>query len=349
MIVLGCRPHSLRRPISYILKTNKYFYNFVNHGVRLESRYVRDQIPIFRSSKIWDLPANPTELKHSYYWCRSSSSIHNYKTTNIIQTEPSESKDTKTMLRRYETCIGLNQSPIALPLPCNAPLRANLPQFSLSESFYEIPQNITITRQSYTVKLEFANACNIKVTGIQKGTCYVLDQAHFHWGDNNAIGSEHSMNGTFYPMEIHSEFYNTKYKSFADAQTKSDGLAVFTYFVKVVQETTSSQSSTLDSIAAAIKILTQKNFAKVNVKKSFSFAEFFPILQDNYVSYHGSITTPPYYESATFIVFEKPLEISAETMAVFRSLYKVEPGTRNNFRPLQQLNGRKVFGKCRCF
>ncbi|XP_071056360.1 carbonic anhydrase-like isoform X2 [Onthophagus taurus] len=292
----------------------------------------------------------------SAFRCTASRKITPQRTTEseIIVISVSISQDTsgygdpETWPELYKTCGAENQSPIALPLPCDADFKINFPPFKFSKSSYEVPQNVTVTRESYTVKVEFANSYKIRVTGLQKDTYYVLTQVHFHWGDNNLIGSEHSMNGSFYSMEIHAVFYNAYYGSFTDAQTKPDGLMVFTYFAKVVPKTSTSQSSTMDSIANAIKLLTQRDITKVKVKKPFSFAKFFPILQDNYVAYHGSLTTPPCYESVTFIVFEKPLEISAENMAAFRGLYAVEPGTRNNFRPLQPRNGRKITGKCKC-
>jgi carbonic anhydrase len=31
---------------------------------------------------------------------------------------------------------------------------------------------------------------------------YVLEQFHFHWGNANNNGSEHSVNGVFYPLEV---------------------------------------------------------------------------------------------------------------------------------------------------
>jgi carbonic anhydrase len=31
---------------------------------------------------------------------------------------------------------------------------------------------------------------------------YVVEQFHFHWGSEKDVGSEHELNGYYYPMEV---------------------------------------------------------------------------------------------------------------------------------------------------
>jgi carbonic anhydrase len=55
-----------------------------------------------------------------------------------------------------------------------------------------------------------------------------------------------------------------------------------------------------------------------------------------YYRYKGSLTTPPCNEDVEWVVFNTPMELSAEQIAAYRS--KFAP----NSRPLQSPNGRKV-------
>lgn len=38
---------------------------------------------------------------------------------------------------------------------------------------------------------------------------YVVEQFHFHWGSEKDTGSEHELNGYYYPMEV-SKTMNSK-------------------------------------------------------------------------------------------------------------------------------------------
>lgn len=62
-----------------------------------------------------------------------------------------------------------------------------------------------------------------------------------------------------------------------------------------------------------------------------------------YLSYKGSLTTPNCIETVTWMVSTRPVQISSAELAEFRKL-KDENGNllKHNFRPLQQLNYRKV-------
>ena len=39
---------------------------------------------------------------------------------------------------------------------------------------------------------------------------YKFAQLHFHWGDTSQQGSEHTLNGKAFPLEVHLVHFNTK-------------------------------------------------------------------------------------------------------------------------------------------
>ena len=61
---------------------------------------------------------------------------------------------------------------------------------------------------------------------------YALEQFHAHWGSNEYRGSEHIVDGKSHAAELHLVFWNTQYKSFKEAMTQSDGLAVLAVFLE---------------------------------------------------------------------------------------------------------------------
>lgn len=80
-----------------------------------------------------------------------------------------------------------------------------------------------------------------------------------------------------------------------------------------------------------------------------------------YWTYEGSLTTPPFNESVTWILFKEAVEVSPEQLTFFRELrcydvneecpfdetnwlvYDNLPGQiLNNFRPPRDLNGREL-------
>lgn len=62
---------------------------------------------------------------------------------------------------------------------------------------------------------------------------YEFSQMHFHWGENDTIGSEDLIDGVSYPLELHMVFYKKQYRNQRDALDHSDGLTVLAFFYEV--------------------------------------------------------------------------------------------------------------------
>ncbi|KAF3854396.1 hypothetical protein F7725_022451 [Dissostichus mawsoni] len=138
---------------------------------------------------------------------------------------------------------------------------------------------------------------------------YRLCQFHFHWGESNAWGSEHTVDRKLFPAELHLVHWNSdKYSLFEEAVMEENGLAVIGVFLK-------------------------NSVVEFN---RFDPACLLPSNTDDYWTYHGSLTTPPLTESVTWM------------LAVFRSLLftsadeEVQKGMVNNFRVQQSQCGRTV-------
>ena len=61
---------------------------------------------------------------------------------------------------------------------------------------------------------------------------YQFAQLHFHWGSDSGKGSEHTVDGSSFPLEMHMVHTNTKYNG-TEWKNHKDGLAVIGIFADI--------------------------------------------------------------------------------------------------------------------
>uniref|UniRef100_H3CA26 Carbonic anhydrase n=2 Tax=Tetraodon nigroviridis TaxID=99883 RepID=H3CA26_TETNG len=171
---------------------------------------------------------------------------------------------------------------------------------------------------------------------------YRLCQFHFHWGESNAWGSEHTVDRRLFPSELHLVHWNSdKYSLFEEAVTEENGLAVIGVFLKV-----GKRHEGLQKLVDALPAIRHKD--SVVEFTRFDPACLLPSNTEDYWTYHGSLTTPPLTESVSWIIMKQHIEVSHDQLAVFRSLLftsaeeEVQKSMVNNFRVQQPLCGRTV-------
>lgn len=144
---------------------------------------------------------------------------------------------------------------------------------------------------------------------------YRLEQFHFHWGSKSDRGSEHTLNDYVYSSELHLVHWNaSKYSSFSEAVDKPDGLAVLGFFIKQGYE-----NKELKQLTDNIKQICKKD-SKAKLKNKFDTRKLLPSVLSDYWTYDGSLTTPPFFESVTWIVFANPIEISENQLNQLRCM-----------------------------
>lgn len=62
---------------------------------------------------------------------------------------------------------------------------------------------------------------------------YEYSQLHFHWGENDTMGSEDLIDGISFPLELHMVFYKKSYRNQRAALDHQDGLTVLAFFYEV--------------------------------------------------------------------------------------------------------------------
>jgi len=159
---------------------------------------------------------------------------------------------------------------------------------------------------------------------------YKILQAHAHWGSVEGQGSEHTVDGKSHSAEFHLVHYNTKYGSPEAAVDKPDGLAVLGVFLKLGKAHQEFQKVTevLGDIQAKGEV--------TRLRRGFNPDRTLPACR-SFFTYLGSLTTPPLFESVTWIVFEEPVEVSQEQLAAMRGIREGDSPDSDpvvdNFRP----------------
>ncbi|NWT72145.1 CAH4 anhydrase, partial [Prunella himalayana] len=183
-----------------------------------------------------------------------------------------------------------------------------------------------------------------KVSGGGLGRKYKAVEFHFHWGDpnkpQNVPGSEHSIDGEKYPMELHIVHIREDVSDVTEAKKTPDGLAVLAFFVKADEH-----NKNYETLLSKLKAIQSKGqSAKVD---PVPLSSLLPPEEDlgKYYRYQGSLTTPDCYQGVTWTIFETPVELSMDQLSQFTALHfdgNNSTPMMENFRPAQPLNGRRV-------
>jgi len=146
-----------------------------------------------------------------------------------------------------------------------------------------------------------------------EGREYELQQFHFH------TLSEHAVKGERGSMELHAVFLEPE---------SGDNLVVGMLF-----DISKKNNAFLQTLIDAG--LPEKNGDETVTNDLIDLADVLTNTS-SYYTYAGSLTTPPCSENVTWVVLKEQAKF---TMAQFQSFRRI---LGNDFRPLQDLNGREV-------
>ena len=216
-----------------------------------------------------------------------------------------------------------------------------------------------------TVKL-YSNTQGFKtnnvavLTGGPLNTVYEFAEMHFHWGEYENFtyhGSEHSFEGSTYPLGLHLVHKNINDDTVEEAITHENGLAVLEFNFRITsdgipeKDRKASRNEGLEHLAQIVKDhLTEPNskFEAKDLKGKnldVNVMNFVPIVLDEYFHYKGSLTTGTCDQAVNWIVFRNPLAIASNDYFYALKTIKGLDGkvVKKNFRPIQKTNGRPVY------
>ncbi|KAG1951376.1 dehydrogenase/reductase SDR family [Pimephales promelas] len=193
-----------------------------------------------------------------------------------------------------------------------------------------------LTNNGHTVQLNLPNGA--KINGANLGSTYKAQQLHLHWGKNGGPGSEHTIDGEKYPMELHIVHIRDNYTSVEQAIGDPSGVAVLGFFY----EESDNANNKYEAIINSLKNITHPG---TNVTLGYVSLDMLILPHDElekYYRYEGSLTTPGCSEAVVWTIFEKTIPLSKEQLSVFSNLM-FSDGTAmvNTYRPVQLRYGRK--------
>lgn len=255
----------------------------------------------------------------------------------------------------FPQCGGSRQSPINIvtrSVDTRLSLRLRFNNFAVN------PTTMTWLNDGHSAVLQPTYGTNRPtIQNLENGETYVVDALHYHWGPDNNVGSEHTINGVSYPLEVHIVSWNQRYGSLANAVSSPNGLLVIGNFYTVSD---SIRFVPLRLLVEFWRLIfgTNNYYMRLlpnifNYSTSFTFTNTISLLSIlrrtpiNYYFYSGSLTTPTCDETVQWVVNEMPIYITPEDLLLFRNLRDKDGNPiTSNFRPVQPLNGRSVGFGC---
>ncbi|XP_069686142.1 uncharacterized protein [Periplaneta americana] len=167
---------------------------------------------------------------------------------------------------------------------------------------------------------------------------YVFSQLHFHWGENDCEGSEHTVEGTSFPMEMHVVHFKTCYLTQESALREKDGMVIIVYFFKLQ----SNPNPEIKKLADFLHYVKQPHTSsRIEPLPLSSLVKQF---QRDYFLYWGSVMTSTCAHLIMWVISREPIGINSEQLAKFRTLLdNSEEPMMGNFRDTQPLASSFVF------
>ncbi|KAF4073024.1 hypothetical protein AMELA_G00254130 [Ameiurus melas] len=235
----------------------------------------------------------------------------------------------------YEDCNKNRQSPV------NIVTRKTKLDHKLTPLRFGGYQDVftsTLKNNGHSVKVNVPHLANVS-GGNLRGT-YKAIQFHFHWGEEGGPGSEHTIDGEQYPMEMHIVHMRQDFKSLEEALKDPTGVAVLGFFY----EESRSANRKYDKLIQALRKVEHPEANTMLEDISLSNLISSEENMTKYYRYEGSLTTPNCTETVVWTVFEHPIPLSKEQLSAFSSL-KFTDGKPmiKTFRPVQPYKGRTVY------
>lgn len=233
-----------------------------------------------------------------------------------------------------EFCDGFRQSPINIVTEGVQKMSSGVPLILTNGELKSSVLDLSNSGHGATFKLLFNEERRIAMMGGPLYEPYILDAFHLHWD------SEHTVDGKRYDAELHMVHFNAKYGSVAEAVSHPDGLAVLGFFLEEAQVCT--RENRFISLVNKVRNPGEM-FLDLEPTDMISINEIIGDEPIHVWNYPGSLTTPGCNEVVTWLVAKRSLKITEYELRELRKI-RFADGERitENYRPIQELNGRKV-------
>ncbi|XP_055360571.1 carbonic anhydrase XVb [Betta splendens] len=234
-------------------------------------------------------------------------------------------------------CNGSRQSPIDINSTSAEP-DSNLTAFSF-KNYSSTSALKTIRNSAWTVKVTLGSGVQISGGGLPES--YDCIQFHLHWGNGSSVpGSEHTVDGKRYPMELHIVCSKSSYhRNTSLALLDPTGIAALGFLI----EETSGEATPASwhNLTSYLPNITNSGDS-VSMAPRISLDDLLVgVDRTKYYRYLGSLTTPNCNEAVVWTVFKDPIKVSRDLIERFsttvRFVNNSSPFMTNVYRDLQPL------------
>jgi carbonic anhydrase len=221
----------------------------------------------------------------------------------------------------FDTCEGEAQSPVDIRTsyvrydPNLTPLSLNGYTGNTSSLVWNFTHN------GHTIVAYPPPLARLSMSGGGLTDVFFLVQFHLHWGYNAFQGSEHTINGLNFPLDIHLVHR-----------------APFTGTLAVLGILFDRQRDDNPYLNDLLSVLNRTVNTSIATEQQLDLSRLLPTSPSpRFYRYNGSLTTPPCTEGVIWTILSRTVPISS---------YQLKALVGNmvpfNFRPTQKLHSRKV-------